>query len=409
MPLLSRREVLKAAAIAPLGAAVQTRRKHIIVVGAGAFGGWTALHLRQRGYEVTLLDAYGPGNSRSSSAGGETRVIRGSYGLRHVYTDMVARSLALWRAHQANWTLPVLHEIGVMFMAPAVNDGQRASMKALTDANLPFEQLTGREARARYPQVNFEGLDSIILEHQAGYLSSRLACQSVANTFVRLGGRYRTTSAAPGSIRDRRLTAVTLADGSALEADAFVFACGPWMGKLFPAEIGALIQPARQMGLFFGLPAGAEALQEHRLPVWLEAGAYYGIPGNDFRGFKIVGGTLGETADPANPWDPDRGERVVPAERVRAPREYLARRFPALANAPLLDAFVCQYENSPDEHLIVDRHPGCDNVWFAGGGSGHGFKLSPALGEMVANLVEGKAAVNPQFALARLAASTSKA
>ena len=123
MPLLSRREVLKAAAIAPLGAAVQTRRKHVIVVGAGAFGGWTALHLRQRGYDVTLLDAYGPGNSRSSSAGGETRVIRGSYGLRHVYTEMVARSLALWRAHQANWTLPVLHEVGVMFMAPAVNDG----------------------------------------------------------------------------------------------------------------------------------------------------------------------------------------------------------------------------------------------------------------------------------------------
>jgi hypothetical protein len=139
----------------------------------------------------------------------------------------------------------------------------------------------------------------------------------------------------------------------------------------------------------------AEALQEHRLPVWSEVGAYYGIPGNDFRGFKIVGGTLGERADPANPWDPDRGERVVPAERVRAPREYLARRFPALANAPLLDAFVCQYENSPDEHLIVDRHPGCDNVWFAGGGSGHGFKLSPALGEMVASLVEGQGRSEP--------------
>ena len=119
------------------------------------------------------------------------------YGLRHVYTEMVARSLVLWRAHQAHWTLPVLHEIGVMYMAPAVNDAQRASMKALTDANLPFEQLTGRAARARYPQVNFEGLDSIILEQQAGYLSSRLACQSVAKTFERLGGRYRTTSAGP--------------------------------------------------------------------------------------------------------------------------------------------------------------------------------------------------------------------
>ena len=172
-----------------------------------------------------------------------------------------------------------------------------------------------------------------------------------------------------------------------------------------------VIRATRQDVLYFGTPAGDPRFDQGLMPIWVELGEkfLYGIPGNDFRGFKIVGGSLGEPADPASPWDPDRGERVVPAERVRAPREYLARRFPALANAPLLDAFVCQYENSPDEHLIVDRHPGCDNVWFAGGGSGHGFKLSPALGEMVASLVEGKAAVNPQFALARLAASPSKA
>ena len=142
--------------------------------------------------------------------------------------------------------------------------------------------------------------------------------------------------------------------------------------------------------------------------MWLEAGAYYGIPGNDFRGFKIVGGTLGEPADPAN-----RGTRIAGNASCR----------PSTCGRPgstWRDAFrrwptprcsmrsSVRSENSPDEHLIVDRHPGCDNVWFAGGGSGHGFKLSPALGEMVASLVEGKAAVNPQFALARLAASPSR-
>lgn len=409
MSAVTRRELLKAAGLAPLAAAVQTRRRRAVVVGAGAFGGWTALHLQQRGYEVTLLDAYGPGNTRSSSAGGETRVIRASYGPRTVYTEMVARSLVLWREHQARWTLPVLHEIGVIYMSASVNDTQRASMKALSDVGLPYEHLTGREVQARYPQVNFEGLDSIVLEKQAGYLSSRLACQSVATTFSGKGGRYRTTSAVPGPIRNRRLTAVTLADGSSLEADTFVFACGPWLGALFPNDIGPRIRPARQMGLFVGVPAGNESLQEHRLPVWNEAGAYYGIPGNDFRGFKIVGGTLGEGYDAANPWNPDTSERVVPAERMRAPREYLARRFPALAKAPLIDAFVCQYENSPDEHLIIDRHPGCDNVWFAGGGSGHGFKLCPAVGEHVAAVVDGKTQVNPQFSLARFEASTPKA
>lgn len=408
MASVTRRDLLKAAGLAPVAAAVQTRRRRAVVVGAGAFGGWTALHLQQRGHDVTLLDSYGPGNSRSSSAGGETRVIRASYGPRTVYTEMVARSLELWREHQSRWTLPVLHEIGVIYMSAMVSDTQRASMKALANVGLPYEHLTGREARARYPQVNFEGLDSIVLETQAGYLSSRLACQSVAATVTGRGGRYRTMQVTPGPIRSRRLSSVILADGSNLEADTFVFACGPWLGALFPNAIGARIRPARQMGLFVGVPAGSESLQEHRLPVWNEAGSYYGIPGNDFRGFKIVGGSLGEGYDEADPWNPDTGERVVPAERTRAPREYLARRFPALAKAPLLDTFVCQYENSPDEHLIIDRHPDCDNVWFAGGGSGHGFKLSPAVGEFVAGLADGKGEVNPQFSLARFETTAAK-
>jgi glycine/D-amino acid oxidase-like deaminating enzyme len=401
MPTLSRRDLLKSAALVPAAAALQTRRHRVVVVGAGAFGGWTALHLRQRGHEVTLLDAYGPGNSRSSSAGGETRVIRGSYGSRGVYTDMVARSLVLWREHQARWTVPVLHEIGAMFMSAAVDESQQASMTALARVGLPFEHLTGREAKARYPQVNFDGLDSIVVEKQAGYLSSRTACQAVAATVERLGGTYRSIAAKPGPIQNRRLTSVVLTDGTTVDADTFVFACGPWMGKLFPDEIGPRILPARQMGLFVGIPSGGEAFQERALPIWIEAGAYYGIPGNDYRGFKIVGGSLSEGFDPANPWNPDTSERTVPEERMRAPREYLARRFPGLAAAPLLESFVCQYENSPDEGLIVDRHPGCDNAWFAGGGSGHGFKFCPAVGELVADLVEGKKPVPAPFALAR--------
>ena len=403
MSTLSRRDLLKSAVLVPAAAAVHTQKTHVVVVGAGAFGGWSALHLRQRGYDVTLLDAYGPGNSRSSSAGGETRVIRASYGPRRIYTEMVARSLTLWRQHQAQWTMPVVHEIGAMFMSPAVDDNQRASMAALESVGLPFEHLTGREAQARFPQIDFAGLDSIVLEKQAGYLSSRTACQAVATTFQRLGGVYRSVAAKPGPIASGRLTRVQLSDGSTLQADKYVFACGPWLGTMFPQELGDRILPARQMGLYFGIPAGGEAFQDRALPTWSEAGSHYGIPGNDFRGFKVVGGSLSESFDAANPWHPDTGERTVPAERIRAPREYLARRFPGLAKAPLLESFVCQYENSPDEGLILDRHPGCDNAWFAGGGSGHGFKLCPAVGELVADLVEEKKAPPAPFSLARFA------
>ncbi len=138
--------------------------------------------------------------------------------------------------------------------------------------------------------------------------------------------------------------------------------------------------------------------------MWLDAGAYYGIPGNDFRGFKIVGHTLSDDYDPAHPWDPDHGERVVPADRIQAPRDYLGYRFPALKNAPLVESFVCQYEMSPDENYILDRHPQCENAWIAGGGSGHGFKASPAVGEWMADLVEGKKQTAPVFSLARFSA-----
>ena len=407
---LSRRLLLQSAAtLSAVGAApAQTRGKHVAVVGAGAFGGWTALHLRRRGFDVTLLDAWGPGNSRASSAGGESRVIRGSYGPRQIYTQMVARSLILWRENQAKWNTQLLHQIGALFLAPEEDDSQRASMKALKDAGLEFEHLTGAEARKRFPQINFQGRDSMVYEKQAGYLASRRSCQAVAEGLLKEGGRYKALSAKPGPIRQKEMQGLLLSDGSTLRADQYVFACGPWLGKLFPDEIGFRVRPARQLGLFFGLPAGAEQLQESRCPVWLDSGAYYGIPGNEFRGFKIVGGTLSDDYDPVHPWNPDTADRVFPPERVAAPREYLGFRFPALKGAPLMDSFVCQYEMSPDENYILDRHPGCGNAWFAGGGSGHAFKLCPAVGEMMADLVEGRKSVTPFFALARFSKEAAK-
>jgi sarcosine oxidase len=403
----SRRSLLQSAAALSVGtvgthaATTASKRKHIVVVGAGAFGGWTALHLRRRGYDVTLLDAYGPGNARSSSAGGDSRVIRGSYGAKQIYTQLVARSLVLWRQNQSKWNTMLLHEIGALFLAPKEDDAQRASVNALRDAGLAAEQLSGAEARKRFPQINFEGRDSMVFERYAGYLTSRRACQVVAEGLVKEGGHYKSLAAKPGSIGESGMQGLSLSDGSTMRADEYVFACGPWMGRLFPEVIGNRILPARQMGLFFGIPSGDESLQENRCPVWLDSGSYYGIPGNNFRGFKIVGHTLSDKYDPAHPWDPSTADRLVPPDRIRAPRDYLAFRFPALKDSPLLESFVCQYEMSPDENYILDRHPSCGNVWFVGGGSGHGFKNCPAVGELMADMVEGKKSPIPLFSLSR--------
>ncbi|HEY7863889.1 MAG TPA: FAD-dependent oxidoreductase, partial [Thermoanaerobaculia bacterium] len=210
------------------------------------------------------------------------------------------------------------------------------------------------------------------------------------------GGVYRQASAAPGEISGDRLTAISLSDGTRLVADHYVFACGPWLSRLFPEAVGTRIEPTRQEVFYFGAPAGDARFSEGQFPVWVEVPRFfYGIPGNEWRGFKIADDSRGPSFDPTS------GERVASAEGLRSAREYLARRFPALAKAPLLESRVCQYENSPDGDFLIDRHPGAGNLWLVGGGSGHGFKHGPAVGELVAANVLGQKPVEPTFALAR--------
>jgi glycine/D-amino acid oxidase-like deaminating enzyme len=184
-----------------------------------------------------------------------------------------------------------------------------------------------------------------------------------------------------------RLTALQLSDGSSLAADAFVFAGGPWLGRLLPDAVGAHVRPSRQEVHFFGTPAGDVRFAEERMPVWLDFGEriFYGIPGNEWRGFKVADDTRGPSFDPTG------GERRATEESLRRARARHAERFADLARAPLVETRVCQYENSPDGHYLLGPVPDMENAWLAGGGSGHGFKLGPVVGEHMMQLVLGKA------------------
>ena len=377
------------------------KQPHIVVVGAGAFGGWTALFLRRQGARVTLVDAWGPGNSRASS-GGETRVIRATYGPRAVYTRMAARALALWKEHQTQWHRPLYHGIGVLWLVESDEQFEKAALPILREARVTFEELLGAEVARRFPQINCEQVRWAILEKDGGYLTARRACAAVLEGFLAEGGEYRQL-AVQSPIQPERgeLSSVTLSDGSRLMADGFVFACGPWLGSLFPGVIGDRVRPTRQEVFFFGTPAGDRRFTEEALPVWADHGArfMYGIPGNEWRGFKVADDTRGPVIDPTTE------SRVPSPDALQIARDYLAYRFPDLKGAPLLESRVCQYEQSPDEHFIIDRHPQASNAWIVGGGSGHGFKHGPAVGELVARLVLSGAAGAPdeQFRLSRFA------
>ena len=400
---VSRRSILKtsialtAGSIAsPLIGGAAVGRKHYIVIGAGAFGGWTALHLLRAGARVTLIDSWGPGNSRASS-GGETRVIRATYGAAGIYTKMAVRALQLWAENEKRWNRKLYTRTGALWMVIGPEEFETASMPLLKEAGLPYERLAIEEASRRFPQINFDGVKWVLLEPEAGFLMARQACEVVRDSFIREGGEYKQAFVKPGNIVAGNLVDILLSGGSRISADVYVFASGPWLGKIFPEVLGKLIQPTRQEVFFFGTPAGDTSFNQENFPVWINHGAalFYGIPGNQYRGFKVADDTHGPEFDPTS------GERAITQDALRAARELMELRFPAMKNAPLVESRVCQYENSPDSNFIVDRHPEAQNVWLVGGGSGHGYKHGPALGEYVAKSVRGEKEPDPLFRLAR--------
>jgi sarcosine oxidase len=363
---------------APMAAA--SKRLRVMVIGAGAFGGWTALHLRRRGADVTLLDAWGAGNSRASS-GGETRVIRAVYGPDRIYVEMVRRAYELWE--QLGHSLYV--ETGTLWMHRGDDAYVRGSAPILRELGFPLEQVTLNDAKRRWPQIDFAGVRSAWLEHRAGALSARLACAAVRDAFIEAGGTYRIERADPSIVESKK-------------ADVYVVACGPWLGTFLPD----VITPTRQEVHFFGTPSGSRRYAPPQMPIWIDFGEriFYGVPDTHGRGFKVADDTRGEVVDPSTL------ERTPSPDSIARARRLLAERFPELANAPLLESRVCQYENSPDGHLIIDRHPRAENVWIAGGGSGHGFKLGPAVGELVADAITKNHSVPELFRIARLRRTT---
>ena len=376
---------------------MKTSQDHdVAVIGAGVFGAWIAYHLRRSSKSVVLLDAYGAANSRASS-GGESRVIRMGYGADEIYTRWSMRSLTLWQEFFRQVEEPLFHRTGVLWMARGDDPYAVQSMQTLQKLGVRFEQLSRAELEERYPQIAFGSVTWGILEPDSGALMARRAVQRVVQETVKNGADYLPEAIEPltSPAAKARLDALTTRSGLSVRAANFIFACGPWLPKLFPDLLKDCIHPTRQEVFFFGVDGGDRRFAPPLMPVWIDFGAeVYGIPDLENRGFKMAPDRHGP------PFDPDIGERVVTTEGLSAVRTFLAQRFPGLKDAPLLETRVCQYENTSNGDFLIDRHPAFDNVWLVGGGSGHGFKHGPALGEYVAARVLEGGTVEPRFTLA---------
>lgn len=380
----------------------------IAVVGAGVFGAWTAHQLRRAGAEVLLVDAYGPGNSRASS-GGESRIIRMGYGPDAIYTRMAQRSFKLWLELFDRIDRPELFQpTGVLWLARDNDSYCDATLKTFQQNHVKFERLERGELDRRYPQLELGPTSWGILEPDSGILMARQAVQALvvearAAGVTYLEARIRPMKTGEKGKRVKRhgdsgtatLESITTTSGHEIVANKFIFSCGPWLPKLFPELLADLIHVTRQEVFFLGVPAGDDRFNRPRMPTWMDINELvYCVPNLDNRGFKIAIDAHGPQ------FDPDTGERLVDSESANTVRAYLAKRVPLLADAPVTESRVCQYENTSNGDFLIDRHPEFENVWLVGGGSGHGFKHGPVVGEQVAALVSGDAEVEPRFAIA---------
>ncbi len=358
----------------------------IVVVGAGTFGIWTALELGRLGATVAVVDAYGPGNSRSTS-GGETRGVRSSYGdlphglLWSRWANEAILRWIQWDEEGEDLLLPrVFYQTGDLIMREAMVPYLRETASQWDQLGVDYEQLGPDEIGYRWPWIATEGITAALYEPNAGVVRARRAIESVAKRFELEGGKITVARARLGRSSGRKLHDVVLDSGeSSLAAATFIFALGPWFPKAFPELLGDRLRIPIGHVFYFAVPDQRFAFPN--MPS-------YGVPGctgwpalgPDHRGFRVrTGGQAGD--------DPDTSDRWVPPEAHERPRRILAQYFPDLVGAAINETRACHYEFGPPGNFLVDKHPDFDNVWLAGRGCAEAFKQGPVLGEYIAKRV----------------------
>ncbi len=395
---LDRRNFLKQMAAVQAGAALstaaarQTRKPaDVIVVGAGAFGGWTAYYLRQLGASVRVVDAYGPGNSRATS-GDETRGVRSSYGDRGANAELWAtwanRALDRWTKFDAEWgrqmKVRLFFNTGDLIFRAAPEPFTDRTQEVWKKLGIPFQVLKVDDVKKQYPSFDLTNVNFALYDPRAGVVRARRACEVVAEAFRQSGGEILMGYAAMGERSGPVLQNIKTSGPSAtLTAGTFVFALGPWFPKAFPDLMASRIRTPLGHVHYFGTPPGSDRFTFPNLPSFNFPGVtgWPALP-PDNRGFRV-------RLRGSSPTDPDTSDRVFDRSQDTLARTFLAERFPLMASAPLVETRACHYEMSASGNFIVDRYPGFSNVWVAGGGTAEGFKFGPVMGEYIAKRVLG--------------------
>ncbi|HEV3418021.1 MAG TPA: N-methyl-L-tryptophan oxidase [Pirellulales bacterium] len=354
-----------------------------IVIGAGGVGSAAMFHLATRGARVLGLDRFPPGHDRGSSHG-RTRIIRQAYYEHPDYVPLLFRAYQLWEELGKRRGRPLYHETGLLQVGPldgAVLAGVRRSAR---QHKLEVEELAMREITERFPGFRANDDWAGLFERRAGYLDVEACVVAHILEAINLGAELRAGVEVHGWTAGRDAIEVATSGGNFSTARLIVSA-GPWAPQLL-RELSIPLVARRKPQYWY--PADAVYQADHGCPTFLfdlPEGIFYGVPQIDDFGLKVAEHTGGQIV--ADPLHVDRDLDRADQERVE---QFLAAHLPGVLQ-PCLHHSVCMYTLTPDEHFIVDRHPGDPRINFAAGLSGHGFKFSCVLGQALADLaIDGR-------------------
>lgn len=360
-----------------------------IIIGLGAMGSAAAAHLARRGGRVLGIEQFALGHSRGSSHG-HSRMIRMCYYEHPDYVPLLRRAYELWRWTERTTGRPLLHITGGVYIGPPGSEAVNGAAVAAATHRLDHERLDRAALAARFPQFHVPEDHSGLFEPLAGYIVPEDAIEA-HQSLARASGATLHENERVVSYRADGARVRVVTSRAEYDADRVVFACGAWATRVI-TDLGIEVRATRQI-LGWVRPGNPELFAPGTCPVWaidcprddgaggVRSGLYYGFPMNagGTPGFKIARHAAGPTTDPDT-------DDFTPRPEDEADFRPALRAFMPDADGPLLSMRICMYENSPDGHFIVDRHPKIPNVIIACGFSGHGFKFMPVIGEVLADM-----------------------
>ena len=359
----------------------------VIVVGGGINGVTSAIELKRRGRKVILVDP-GPLPHPLAASTDISKAVRAAYGSDQDYTALAERCIELWRKWNAKFGIELYHETGVLFVCQhrmQPDDFEYESCRVLEKQGHRFERFDSFTFHQRFPAFAEDRFQDGFFDPDAGYVESGRVVATLIEHAKSLGVELREhTKFTALDESDRRVEGIVLEDRHSINADAVIMATGAWTPHLLPFTKKFLRSTAHPV--FHLRPKQPNFFLPERFPFFgadISTSGYYGFPLN--QGVVKIA-----NHGPGREMSPDSPERVVTREDENDLRKFLRSTIPGLAEAPIVYTRVCMYCDTNDGDFWIAPDPDRPNLTIATGDCGHGFKFAPVLGELIADVVEGK-------------------